>query len=519
MSLSSAAFLLIALPALPLVAGLLARRQTPATAGRIAWFAAAAATGLALLGAVLLLRAGPQTFRWAPFGPDSACALALRMDALSMIMAALVTSLGTAVLGFSRTYLAGDSQHARFLSWMSLTLGSVVLLVLAGHLLLLLAAWISTSLCLHRLLLHFPERTGAVFSARKKFVISRLGDACLLSAALTLHANHQTFDLEQIFAHLQAGQDGGAKGAALLLAACALLKSAQFPFHSWLPDTMETPTPVSAFMHAGIINAGGFLVIRLAPVFAAAPFALHVLAVVGAITAAFGAVVMLAQPSIKRALAYSTIAQMGFMILQCGLGAYGLALLHIAAHSLYKAHAFLTSGSTVGAVPRAAVPLSTTSLTFGTLVGGLFVTLGATVAHEFAPRSDRSFLLFGLVLALAVAYGCARLWSANASPRSVMRGLAAGAAVVAISLSLHSATSYLLPDAPQGETPAALLAGLGLIFAGLFVFQALLWRAEHWPLGRRLYVHALNGFYLGTLLNRLLGQLWPRKDPVAVTQS
>ena len=270
---------------------------------------------------------------------------------------------------------------------------------------------------------------------------------------------------------------------------------------------------------AGIINAGGFLVIRLAPVFAAAPFALHVLAVVGAITAAFGAVVMLAQPSIKRALAYSTIAQMGFMILQCGLGAYGLALLHIAAHSLYKAHAFLTSGSTVGAVPRAAVPLSTTSLTFGTLVGGLFVTLGATVAHEFAPRSDRSFLLFGLVLALAVAYGCARLWSANASPRSVMRGLAAGAAVVAISLSLHSATSYLLPDAPQGETPAALLAGLGLIFAGLFVFQALLWRAEHWPLGRRLYVHALNGFYLGTLLNRLLGQLWPRKDPVAVTQS
>ena len=132
----------------------------------------------------------------------------------------------------------------------------------------------------------------------------------------------------------------------------AMTKSAQFPFHSWLPDTMETPTPVSALMHAGVINAGGFLVIRLSPLVSLSPIALDLLALIGALTAMLGAVVMLTQTSIKRSLAYSTIAQMGFMMLQCGLGAFSAALLHIVAHSAYKAHAFLSSGSVLDSAAR-----------------------------------------------------------------------------------------------------------------------------------------------------------------------
>jgi NAD(P)H-quinone oxidoreductase subunit 5 len=500
---------LTAVPVLPIVAGLIARSRPPAEAGRLTVLAARASLGLSLLSAAELAVSGPATVRWAPFGVESSFALALRLDGVSALMISLITYLGAVVLHFSRRYLSGDAGQSRFLSWMSLTLGSVLLLVLAGHLLLLWLAWIATSLCLHRLLLHYPERAGAVFSARKKFVVSRLGDACLLAAACVLHAHYHTFDFEQIFAAIAAGDTAGLELAGMLLAGVAMLKSAQLPFHSWLPDTMETPTPVSALMHAGIINAGGFLLVRLAPIMAAAPTASAILAVVGACTAAFGAAVMLAQPSVKRALAYSTIAQMGFMILQCGLGAYALALLHICAHSLYKAHAFLTAGSTVGAVPRAALPLRTAALTIGVLAGGLLVASGATLLQALAPGSTAYPGLFALILTLAVAYVIARAWSAGGGAGVLARGLAVAITVTALSLGLHASAHALFPHLPALEPTRAVRVAVGVIFAGLFLFQSLLWRSARHSWSRQLYVHALNGFYLGTFFNRLLSRLWP----------
>lgn len=507
--------LLAAVPGLPLAAGLLARSRDAAAAGRLTIRSAQAAAVLALLGIVALGLLGPHTARWAPWGHDAALAVALRLDAVSAVMLGLITFLGAVVLSFSRRYLAGDAGQARFFSWMSLTLGSVLLMVLAGHLLLLLAAWVATSLCLHRLLLHYPDRAGAVFSARKKFVVSRAGDACLLGAALVLRANYGTFDLEAIFAAVAVGSTAGLGLAGGLLAACAMLKSAQFPFHSWLPDTMETPTPVSAFMHAGIINAGGFLLVRLSPILAAAPGVLTVLALMGALTAAFGALVMLAQPGVKRALAYSTIAQMGFMIMQCGLGAYGLALLHICAHSLYKAHAFLTAGSTIGAVPRAALPLRTSALTVGVLAGGLLVALGLTATHVLAPSPLAYPGVFGVVLALAVAYVIARAWSAGGGPWVITRGVAVAVMVTALSFGLHAAAAWLFRDLPAGRPPRALVFAVGAVFAGLFLAQSLLWRAGRHAWSRHLYVHVLNGFYLGTFFNRLLGRLWPGEPTAA----
>ncbi|HVT71951.1 MAG TPA: NADH-quinone oxidoreductase subunit L [Lacunisphaera sp.] len=506
----TSAFILLLVPAGPLVAGLASRPADPRRAGRLTQGAAWLALGAALACAIGFLFTGPATIAWTPAGTAAPFAVSFRGDTLSMTMSVLVSWLGAVVLGFSRGHLAGDPNQARFLSWMSLTLAAVLVLVLAGHLLLLLVAWMATSLCLHRLLLFYPERAGARFAARKKFVFSRLGDACLLGAALVLHARHGTFDIATILAEVSAGQTAGTGPAAGLLAACAMLKSAQFPFHSWLPDTMETPTPVSAFMHAGIVNAGGFLVIRLAPVFATAPVAAGLLAVTGAFTAAFGAVVMLAQPSVKRALAYSTIAQMGFMMLQCGLGAYGLALLHLVAHSLYKAHAFLTAGSTVGAVPRAAVPLRTPALTLGLLTGGLCVVLGTVVLQVFRPAVEPAARVFGVILALALAYGLARTWSAGGGWRTFGKALGAALVVALLSLGLHAAAAALFAPVPRPLPPQGLLVAVGGVFAGLFAFQALLWRAGRSGLGRRLYVHALNGFYLGTWFNQLLGRLWPQ---------
>ncbi len=486
-------------PALPLAAGLLARSLPTVTAGRLCTSAAWLAFSVALV-ATLFLAFGVGE-------PPISVAL-LGFDQLSAVMALLVAFLGACVLRFSQNYLAGDPKQARFLSWMSLTLASVLTLVLAQHLLLILAAWITTSLSLHQLLLHHPGRSGAIFSARKKFVVSRLGDAALLAAIVLLYQNYGTFDLPTLFSAVAAQPAADLPLVGFFLVACAALESAQFPFPSWLPVTMETPTPVSAFMHAGIINAGGFLILRLSPLFEHAPAALYTLAAIGAITAAFGAVVMLAQPSVKRALAYSTIAQMGFMLLQCGLGYYGLALLHIVAHSIYKAHAFLRAGSTIGAVPRAAVKLPVPLLSLGLLGGGLVVAGLTTLLHVLWPAAVPPIGLFTLILALAAAYGLARTWSAPGG-RNRLKPITVTCALVLLALALHSAAKFLLPSASVAPPPVLLVALAG-IFVALFVFQALLWRAAHVELGRRLYVHALNGFYVGTLANRLLSLLWPR---------
>ena len=273
---------------------------------------------------------------------------------------------------------------------------------------------------------------------------------------------------------------------------------------------MDTPTPVSAFMHAGIVNAGGFLVLRLAPVFIAVPTAMQLLAVVGTLTSVFGAIVMLAQPGVKRALAFSTIAQMGFMMIQVGLGAWGLALLHLVAHSLYKAYAFLSAGSTIGVTPRAAIPLATGALAFATLVGSLLVASLTTALHFLLPSSVATPTAFLVILALALAYGIARATSGNLG--SLPRAITAAVGIACVGLTLHFVAGQLLPTPVAPPVPAWLGAFIAAAFVTLFLFQALLWRASAHPIGRLLYVHALSGFYVGTLANRLLNHLWPSKQ-------
>ncbi len=277
------------------------------------------------------------------------CALAAApfLDGLTNVLLLLTTLLFCLVSRYAQRYLQGDPGRPRFAGWLCVTGACVFVLILAQNLLLFALAWSATSLSLHQLLEFYRDRPSALLAARKKFLISRLGDACLLGALILTQRVFGTFNFRQIFAaaehmsaHGRAAVPSSVTGICVLLSLAALMKSAQFPFHTWLPDTMETPTPVSALMHAGIINAGGILVIRLSPLLTVSRPAMLILTVFGAFTALFASVVSWTQVSVKRCLAFSTVGQMGFMLLECGLGAFHLALLHIVAHSFYKAHAF-----------------------------------------------------------------------------------------------------------------------------------------------------------------------------------
>ncbi len=498
-------------PLLPLVAAVVARGR-PATVAKVA-IAATAVSGIsALIASVLLMLSGPASARFSPFGFESAIGFTLGFDRVTAVMSLLVCFLGNAVLRFARNYLAGDQRQAGFLRWLCATIAAVLTLVVAGNLLLFFAAWVATSLSLHVLLLHYPERPGAVFAARKKFVISRIADLAMAVALLLTYQAYGTFEFDRLFAAASGGNTHELAPILLLLAFAAMLKSAQFPFHSWLPDTMETPTPVSALMHAGIINAGGFLVIRLSPLFAYAPHVLEALAVVGMLTAAFGATVMLAQTSVKRALAFSTIAQMGFMLLQCGLGAFGLALAHIVAHSLYKAYTFLTAGSTIGAVPRAAVRLDRGAISLGALTGSLIVAALAVGLSLVAGSDDEHAWVFTVLLGLSLSYGLARLWSVSGPSRSAVGGLGVAFLLGLIGLGLHVLSMWLVPVQPTAPAALGVQLAAAVVFVSLFTFQLLLWRTGRLRLGRVLYVHALNGFYVSTYANRLLARLWPRRS-------
>ncbi|MEM8495274.1 MAG: proton-conducting transporter membrane subunit, partial [Planctomycetota bacterium] len=233
---------------------------------------------------------------WQIVDPEPLRFAGLIVDRLSTTLGLLVASVGWIVLRYARRYLDGDPKRGVFLTRLTLTVVSAYGLMFANHLLLLFAVWLLTSVNLHALLTHYDGRIEAFRAARKKFLISRLGDTALLAAIALAYATWNTLDISQLKAMVAAGQSVGmATPFMLLIALAALTKSAQFPFHSWLPETMESPTPVSALMHAGVINAGGALLLRFAPVLIEVPAALALLVAIGTLTATLGVLAMWTQ--------------------------------------------------------------------------------------------------------------------------------------------------------------------------------------------------------------------------------
>lgn len=431
------------------------------------------------------------------------------LDRLTSILLLLSTSLFAVVCRFAKRYMAGDPGQARFTLWLCLTGSCVFTLVLSQNLLVFVLAWCGTSLSLHQLLQFYKDRPGALLAARKKFLISRLGDAALIASLILTWLEFKTWNFSEMFAaaaRLQENPSVNLSWVAGLLVFAALLKSAQFPFHSWLPDTMETPTPVSALMHAGVINAGGILVLRLSPLISYSKPAMLILCAAGAFTALFASTVMLTQASVKRCLAFSTVAQMGFMMLECGLGAFHLALLHIVAHSLYKAHAFLSSGSVVFAgrrqdrLPGAISPLAAG---VGLLAAGgitIFISslFGVSALHQPVLSG-----IFVLALAQMLWLNWTTLEQVRQIPVSLLAGIAFTAAYFAWERAAEITVRPLVRDADSLALPI-----LGL-FAIATLAQTQLPRLAASTWGMRLFVHARNGFYINTLANRATAALWP----------
>ena len=536
------AALVLAAPALLLCVALLAQARPgmrPAgilLASRIATLAALA---LAVAATAWVTWQGPVT---SPLLGLGGIGLSIRLDPVSCTMFLLVAFVGAIVVQYSRNYLDGDARQGAFIGGLCLTLAAVLLLVLAGNLFQLVLAWMATSLSLHRLLVFYRDRPAAVLAARKKFITARLGDACLLAACVLLASAFGSSDIATILERARALDAAAVRAsmqmAALLIAGAALLKSAQFPTHGWLPEVMETPTPVSALLHAGIINAGGFLVIRFADVMLLSAPSLHVLAVVGGFTALFGGVVMLTQSSVKGSLAWSTVSQMGFMLLQCGFGAFSIALLHIVAHSLYKAHAFLSSGSVVELSRSAVAPREQATSRVWAGAASLGLALALYVATNWAlagllgtdaTLSPAAFTL-GAILVLGVALFIARAVplaagagntadadAASIEPsrvglRVLVRTLVGAAfATAAYFLLQHLAvwwTQTSLPAIPVASPIGLAIMGLAMLSFAIVVLLQLMAPARignpHWRAAR---VHLANGLYVNAWFDRLVGAL------------
>ncbi len=280
------------------------------------------------------------------------------IDRLAAVMMVLITGVSLVIHVYSQRYMQGDQGFVRFFSLLSLLTFVLLSLVTSGNLLWLFVWWHLVTWLLV-LLLSFNETSPAAHAAgRTTLRVQGLGDSALLLGILLIYAKFGTLNLTELFRIIQGSgapllwtgtmvEINSVTVITLLILIAIMTKSAQFPFHVWLPGTIEAPTPVSAMLHAGIVNAGGFLVNRLAPLYGLAPMSLHLMFLIGGLTALIGASTMLTQSSIKRTLVYSTMGQMGYMVMECGLGAFGLAVFHLCAHSLFKATLFLNSGANI----------------------------------------------------------------------------------------------------------------------------------------------------------------------------
>ncbi|NJL16595.1 MAG: NADH-quinone oxidoreductase subunit L [Nitrospira sp.] len=289
--------------------------------------------------------------------------IGLHIDRLTAVMLLLVTGVSSLVHIYTIGYMHGDSGYARFFSYIALFTFSMLMLVLADNLLQLFIFWEAVGLCSYLLIGHWYERASACAAATKAFLVNRVGDFGFMLGLLLVWYHFGSLNYLDIFPAIHEATDltmnllgpfGGVWDVsvftliALLLFTGAVGKSAQVPLHVWLPDAMEGPTPISALIHAAtMVTAGVFMVARLAPIYNLSPTAMSVVAVTGAATMVLGATIALTQTDIKRVVAYSTVSQLGYMIMACGLGAYASGMYHLLTHGAFKALLFLGCGSVI----------------------------------------------------------------------------------------------------------------------------------------------------------------------------
>jgi len=358
---------------------------------------------------------------------------AFTVDHLTLIMLAVVTGVGFLIHLYSIGYMAHEEGYWRFFAYLNLFMFFMLVLVLAQSFLLLFVGWEGVGLASYLLIGFYWKKPAANNAGRKAFVVNRVGDFGFLLAMFLLIREFGSLDFTRVFGQIQLHPEmhGGVLTAiALLLLVGAAGKSAQIPLYVWLPDAMEGPTPVSALIHAAtMVTAGVYLVARSHVLFDRAPFALGVVAIIGAVTALFAATIGMVQHDIKRVLAYSTISQLGYMFLGCGVAAYSAAVFHLMTHAFFKALLFLAAGSVIHALSgeqdmrvmgglRKRIPV-----TFWTMSAGVFAIAGLPplagffskdeiLYRTFASPSHLGVLLWavGLVTAGLTSFYMFRLW-------------------------------------------------------------------------------------------------------------
>ena len=329
---------------------------------RIGVLANVVAFGLALFLFYEVIARGPQIVDVFPRTAQWSGILQFRfyIDRLAAVMMVHILAISTIIQLFSRNYMQQERGFARFHSLLALSTFTLLGMVASGNLIMLFIFWQLLSALLS-FLSHNYTHAATVRGALRTFIMLRFGDIAFLAGIVLANTLYGTLDIQQLpirSAEVRAVYSlwpgsgleiNGVTLVTLLIFIAAMSKSAQIPLHMWLPDSLYAPTPVHALLHAGIINAGGFLLTRLAPLYDQSPTTLHVVFAIGLLTALLGSSMMLIQNDIKKTLGYSTIGQMGFMIMECGLGAYGLAIFHLIAHGIFKGTIFLNCGSVIHA--------------------------------------------------------------------------------------------------------------------------------------------------------------------------
>jgi NADH-quinone oxidoreductase subunit L len=351
----------ILIPLLPLVAVLAVFVGAPETQDQRARFAVLPLAASCVLSSVLLVLVsahGAVTIRlYDPLSvANPALPLGFHVDRLSAVMMVLIALVGTIIYRYSVTYMYQDAGYRRFLALIGFTTFVLQCMVASANLVMLFLFWQLLSYLL-ALLAHNLSHAATLEGAFRTFTLLRVGDVAFLAGIVVAHSLYGTIEFQELFARaadhpvaltvLPGLEMSGPTAVTLLLFIGAMSKSAQVPLHMWLPRSLYAPTPVHALLHAGIINAGGFLMNRLAPLYGLSPTTLHVAFVIGMLTALLGASMMLTQNDIKKTLGFSTIGQMGYMIMECGLGAFALAVFHLIAHGLFKATVFLNCGHVI----------------------------------------------------------------------------------------------------------------------------------------------------------------------------
>ena len=489
---------LVLAPALMAVVAFTAGRQFPRGAGRLG----AAVAGAGFIGSVALTVAAARGDAVsAGFGPTT-----LTADRLAAVLLLLVFGVSTIVQAYAVRYLAGDPRAHWFVGGAGLLTAASAGLMTVDTLVGLAVFWSVAGAALCLLLGMYWHLPAARDGVRRTAIAFAIGDLALWAGVALATATWGTIDLRA----LTPGQFEGAvlPVLAILVVVAALSRSAQIPFHRWLPATLAAPTPVSALLHAGVVNAGGILLVRLAPLAAEeggdAARVLTVLA--GAATMAYGALIMLVKPDIKGALVNSTTAQMGFMILTCGLGLWAAAVIHLVAHGFYKATLFLSSGSAIAAQRRHEALPPALQASRGQRVVNLAAAillpagaLGAALALLPLPAgehaAEQALLLFAWVTGAAVVWG----WLAR---RPGLAGaLSAAALLIPAALAyvaiINTVTSFLTPALPAEELP---VTAVWIVIAAAVIILGALAAVRRAPGAERLryalYTQALSAGHL-----------------------